>query len=267
MKFKGMLFCTDLDGTLFDSNRKLSDENREAIEYFKSEGGLFTFITGRVRLTADAIYRLIQPNAPFACFNGAALYDGNADEFLWWTEPDPDYRLLVEYVNKELPSVGCHLNTKNGIYFTSVEPSILSIVNNQKLGISHELFKCEDIKEPVIKVVFTTDDMQMMSRLETLLYNHPLSHRFDFIRSEETFFELLPKGVSKGAALVKLAELLNIDIKNTIAAGDYNNDISMVKAAGIGYAVNNAVDELKAVADRITVSNDENAIAKIIYEL
>ena len=56
-------------------------------------------------------------------------------------------------------------------------------------------------------------------------------------------------------------------MKNTIAVGDYNNDIAMVKAAGVGYAVANAVDELKAVADKITVSNNEHAIARIIKEI
>ena len=265
MKFKGMLFCTDLDGTLFNSNRQLSEQNRQAIEYFKSEGGLFTFITGRVRLTADEIYKRLNPNAPFACFNGAALYDGASQSFMWWTALDTDFKAIVEDVKKYFPDVGCHLNTKDNIYFTSFEPSVETLIKNY--NISRTAYKCDDIKEPVIKAVFTSADPYELSRLADHLNAHPLSAEFDFIRSEDTFYEILPKGVSKGAALVKMAELLDIDIKNTVAVGDYNNDISMVKAAGIGYAVSNAVEELKAVADRITVSNDENAIAKIIYEL
>ena len=90
---------------------------------------------------------------------------------------------------------------------------------------------------------------------------------FSFTRSERAFYELLPKGVSKGAALYKMAELLNVDIKKTIAVGDYNNDASMIKAAGIGFAVKNAVNEAKAAADYITVSNNEDAIYKIVEGL
>ena len=62
----------------------------------------------------------------------------------------------------------------------------------------------------------------------------------------------------------KMAELLKIDMKNTIAVGDYNNDVSMIKAAGKGFAVENAVPEAKAVAKYITVNNNEHAICSII---
>lgn len=83
-------------------------------------------------------------------------------------------------------------------------------------------------------------------------------------RSERILYEILPKGISKGAALCKMADLLGIDKNRTIAVGDYNNDVSMVKAAKLGFAVSNAVDEAKSVADYITVSNNESAIAVII---
>ena len=64
-----------------------------------------------------------------------------------------------------------------------------------------------------------------------------------------------------------MAELLGLDMSKTVAVGDFENDVSMIKAAGIGYAVANAKDCAKAAADRITVSNDEHAIAAIIAEL
>ena len=77
-KFDGILICTDLDGTLLGSDRKISKENIEAIEYFKSEGGLFTFITGRMPCLVNDIYNAIKPNAPFGCINGGGIYDGKA---------------------------------------------------------------------------------------------------------------------------------------------------------------------------------------------
>ena len=61
-----------------------------------------------------------------------------------------------------------------------------------------------------------------------------------------------------------MAELLGIEKSRTIAVGDYNNDISMIKAAGAGVAVANAIDEAKSVADYITVSNNDHAIAAIV---
>ena len=74
-RFDGVLVCTDLDGTLFKKDKTVSRENREAIEYYKSEGGAFTFITGRFPCYAQTAYAAASPNVPYGCANGGALYD------------------------------------------------------------------------------------------------------------------------------------------------------------------------------------------------
>ena len=66
-KFDGYLICTDLDGTLLRKDKSVSKENLEAIEYFKNEGGKFTFITGRMPFYAGDISNLIKPNTPIVC--------------------------------------------------------------------------------------------------------------------------------------------------------------------------------------------------------
>jgi hydroxymethylpyrimidine pyrophosphatase-like HAD family hydrolase len=91
-----------------------------------------------------------------------------------------------------------------------------------------------------------------------------LADNFDFIRSERALYEILPKGIGKGTSITKLGSFMNVDINKIIAIGDYNNDISMFKAAGIGVAVSNAIDEVKAVADYIAESNDDDGVAKFI---
>ena len=68
-KFEGILICTDLDGTLINSSGNISQENLDAIEYFKANGGLFTFVSGRMPYFASDIYNAIKPNAPFGCIN------------------------------------------------------------------------------------------------------------------------------------------------------------------------------------------------------
>ena len=79
--------------------------------------------------------------------------------------------------------------------------------------------------------------------------------------------EIQPAGTTKGDAIARLKELYGGRVHTVIAVGDYENDIDMIKKADIGYAVANAVPALKAVADRITVSCKEHAIAAIINEL
>lgn len=261
-KFEGMLFCTDLDGTLYNDDKTVSKENLDAIEYFKSEGGLFTFITGRIPATSKHIYDTIHPNAPYGCINGAAIFDAQKGEYIYKVFLPKDVMELVKYIETELPDMGVQFNTEKTVYFNKDNTAMKYF--RSMTGLPYISCPCEEILEPTFKVVFAHEDENRIEKLRQLLAAHPKADNFDFIRSEKTLYEILPKGTSKGVLLCKLAELLGIDIRKTIAVGDYNNDVSMIKAAGVGFAVSNAVTEAKAVADYITVSNNEHAIATII---
>ena len=78
--------------------------------------------------------------------------------------------------------------------------------------------------------------------------------------SEDTYLEILPLGVSKGAALSVILELEGIDPQEVVAVGDAPNDKEMLELVGIGAAVSNAAPELKAVADAVVCSNNEGAV-------
>lgn len=264
-KFENLLFCTDLDGTLLNDQKQISNENLEAIEYFKREGGKFTFITGRPPLISFDTYKKVKPNVPFGCFNGGGLYDGEKDELIWSALLSDEAEELLDYVDKEFPEIGIQINTQKNIYYKKENDAtewFRKITNTPYL---YGDFKT--ITEPIVKVVFACSDIEYMDKFVEKFPKHPLMSQFDFIRSELSLCEILPKNVSKGNVLKKLADYLKIDMKNTIAIGDYNNDISMIEVAGVGVAVGNAIAEAKAAADIITVSNNDHAIAKIIDDL
>ena len=82
-KFEGILICTDLDGTLLRDDKSISKKNLEAIEYFKSEGGYFTFITGRLPYFVQNIYNTVKPNVPFGWSNGGAIYDHREKKYIY----------------------------------------------------------------------------------------------------------------------------------------------------------------------------------------
>ena len=79
--------------------------------------------------------------------------------------------------------------------------------------------------------------------------------------------ELLAKSSTKGECLKRIRKHINCEITKTVCVGDYENDISMLKAADLSFAVGNAIPEVKTAADRVTVSNNESALAKIIKML
>lgn len=263
--FEGILLCTDLDGTLLNSRHTVSPENLAAIEYFKAGGGYFTFMTGRMPFFASDIYEAVQPNAPFGCINGGGVFDHRTGHYVWTQPADPSVMELVACVDRELPTVGIQVNTFDGIYFCKESPAMVYF--RDVTGAENVVRPYREITEPVAKILFGSHEEEEIQQLAALLQAHPLAERFDFIRSEKSLYEILPKGVSKGTMLERVAEHLGVPLAKTVALGDYNNDIAMLKTAKLGVAVSNACADAKAAADHITVSNDEHAVAQVITDL
>lgn len=264
-KFDGILIVTDLDGTLLNSKKIITNENIEAIEYFKSEGGYFTFITGRMPSYVSYIYDTTNPNCPFGCINGGGLYDHITQEYVW-TERLPDSVVeLLDFVDTHAPSVGIQVSTYDKVYFCK-ENEVMAHFR-AVTGVPNLVRHYNDINEPFAKIVFSVLNTDDIPKLAALLDSHPMADNFSFLHSEKYLYEIIPKGIHKGVALSNLAKILNVDVRKSIAIGDYNNDIDMLKTAGIGVAVSNACDELKSIADYITVSNNEHAIAAVIKDL
>ena len=264
-QFEGVLICTDLDGTLLKNDKTISRENLEAIRYFKENGGRFTFVTGRMPCAVSRVADAVLPNAPFGCINGGGLFDYEARKYIWIEEMSRNVFDLVAAAEEKIEGLGIWVDAIDVSYFYRENSATEHY--KQASGTPNVTAHYRDIKTPIGKIVFAHPDGARISELIALLAAHPRAAEFDFIRSEELFYEILPKGVHKGVALSVLAKHLGIDAAKTVAIGDYNNDIGMLRAAGVGVAVANAVPEVKAVADVVTVSNEEHAIARVIADI
>lgn len=263
-KFSGMLICTDLDGTLLSSKKEVSKENIEAIEYFKSEGGYFTFVTGRMPFFVDKMYKAVKPNAPIGCVNGAGLYDYPNKKYIWTATMGEEINELIRAVDTQVPSVGIQVNTYTQTLFCKEHPIMERF--RAATGLPNITCHYDDVTEPIGKILFAGNDDEIAKTVK-VLSSHPLAEKFDFVRSEAAFYEILPKNIGKGVAIENLVKYLNINQDRTVAIGDYNNDISMFRAARYGIAVANAFPDAKAAADFITVSNDEHAIARVVSDI
>lgn len=264
-KFDGTLICTDLDGTLLRNDKTVSPENREAIAYFMAEGGYFTFITGRMPYFVKDILAKVSINAPFGCINGAGIYDPVAGKYVWTQPMRDDVIELVRYVDQNTEDMGIQINCLEHLYFSRENETMMYF--RKATGLPNLVRDYEEIDEPIAKIVFGDYREDRLLGVKALLDAHPRYHDFDYIRSERSLYEILPKGVSKGTLLVRMAEHLQVPMGRTVAVGDYFNDVSMLRAAGIGVAVENATPEAKAAADYITVSNEDHALARIIADL
>ena len=264
-KFDGILICTDLDGTLLKNDGTISRENIDAIEYFKENGGRFTFVTGRMPYYAAEMYKAVNPNAPIGCINGGGVYDYAAKQYLW-TQPMPQNVVeLIKCVDDALANVGIQICCFNNSRFLKDNETMVSF--REVTGLPYVVCDYNSIPDDIAKILFGSEINDEILAVEKMLKSHPLAENFDFVRSEKTLYEILPKGIGKGVVLSKIAELLGIDIEKTIAIGDYDNDISMFKTAKLGIAVENACEAAKKAADFITVSNEDHAIAQLISDL
>ena len=264
-KFDGILLVTDLDGTLLKNDCSVSEENVKAIEYFKSQGGLFSIVTGRLPSALAGIDEIVKPNAPIGCINGGGIYDLKEKKYVWTEIAPKEILELVAYVDKEMPEIGHQVNTLGNLWFTKYNDAMIMLRDLSKLP--DVTCRIDEIKDPVLKVVFADFDHEKIKLLAEKLQEHPLMKDFEGVSSEPIYYEILPKGISKAVVIPKLCEMLGISMDRTIAVGDNNNDVTMLNTVKLGYAVANASESAKQAADRITVSNQESAIAKIVEEL
>ena len=264
-KFDGVLFVTDLDGTLLRDDKSVSEENLRAIEHFKAEGGLFAFVTGRVPQGALPVYEQVAPNAPCGCSNGGCIYDFRTREVLWSRELSSVVLRIVEDVDRLFPTVGIELCLFDRIYFCKKNASTERHRRNE----CFPDLSCDyrEVREPLGKILFAEESEDTLLQLSDFLTAHPMAGEFSFIRSDKEYYEILPKGAGKGDLIPRMAALLGIKPERVIAVGDNDNDVSMLQAAGVGIAVSNACEAARAAADHITVSNEEHAIARIVADL
>lgn len=260
-KFDGILFVSDLDSTLLNDEGIISEENKRAIKYFEDEGGSFTFITGRIPFGARMILEQLTPKIPIGCNNGGGIYDVATGEFLWKLTLPDFVREIIDDIREESPTTGIEICTFYGSYF--YHKNALTEAHRLLERFPDRMCHYNDIKEPLSKMLMI-DEEEKISHLISVISKNPKSAQFDFVRSTANYYEALPKGASKGAVLLKLAEILNINPARTISIGDNDNDLSMLKAAKIGVAVANAIESVKNVADIVTVSNNNHAIARVI---
>ena len=261
------LYVTDLDGTLLDSNRRLSDFSIETINELIKRGMYFTYATARSLLSASNVTRGIITDLPVITFNGTFISNPQTGEKLlshYFTEDQKKiimdsldnfsvFPLVYSYINneekvswikdRENEGIKNYLNLRKG------DKRLRPVLSKDELY-EGELytFICIGEKEELIDVYeFLQGTGEFTSYFDRELY------------TEDYWCEVMPKNASKGNAAKTLKEMLNCD--RIISFGDAINDISMFEASEESYAVENAAEELKKYAAGIIKSNDDNGVA------
>ena len=264
-----ILFFSDIDETLVNTDKSLSDENRTAIDAFLAKDNLFVISTGRALRGACNLLKKIglygKKNLLVSSSNGAIVYDTFLEEELL-RRPVP-LDLMVETFDLARDfGIFMQTYTDTGIVAERDDESLRRYISIQELPV--EL--CTNIRNAKIApppklLAIDYQNPEKITQFREYFQNR-MNGRLDCFQSNPWLLEIVLPGVSKGSSLRFIAEQAGIPIDHTISAGDAENDLPMILAAGIGCAMKNAEESLKKQADYITEHDNNHAgIAEILY--
>ena len=271
MKYK--LICTDMDGTLLNDKHEISEENKAALIEAHNKGICVAITTGRLFTSAKAYSDLIGFNIPIIAANGAYIRLSDGDSCIFSSVFSHDellfiYKTLKQY---DLPSIFYTYNT--AISDTPLADNHPYVIHNKSLPSDKQIHFCigENINEllkkydnEVSKVICIENNPKKHDILFKVKGILKSTNLFEVVSSSTNNFEIMKKGTSKGNAVKELAKSLNINRDEIICFGDNENDLSMIKYAGLGVAMGNASQLLKDNSDYITDTNTNSGVAKAI---
>ena len=242
------MILTDLDHTLLRSDGSISEYTKQILKQCQSRGILVVIATARYWIGAERYIEEIQPDYEITT-------DGT----------------LIHQRGKQIYSCNMDINAANQIIQDLIEQNqdteITVAADRQVFWNSHHISESEklhkavfyDYKEPlscpINKIVAELSDSDIAVKIANRNHCRLQSYR------GENWYAFLPEKSGKIQAIFELAKLLNISLSDIVSFGDDINDMEMLQICGVGVAVSNAVADVKAAADCVTLSNDEDGVA------
>jgi HAD superfamily hydrolase (TIGR01484 family) len=254
------LVASDVDGTLLRTDETLSGRNHAAVNEV-IERSLFVIATGRPPRWTQPIAEMLGHHGVVVCSNGAVTVDLSDDTVI-------DTQLLsaansaaiIAAVRTILPDVGFAVDSLDGFGF---EPAYIP-----SWPVATVLLFDELIAKPALKLLFRHPSMdgdvyqaivEAVGPRASIIYGSTAA-----APKANTTIEIMASGVSKATALQRLCDERNIDVADTIAFGDMPNDLEMLAWAGHGVAMGNGHAELKAIANEVALTNDQDGVGVIL---
>jgi len=260
-----MIAC-DMDGTLLDSNRNISERTKKAVAAIVAAGKMFIIATGRMYVAAKPYAEQLGLDVPIVTYNGA-LIRGSKTGKIYLEQPIKleTAQLLLDYIKK----TGNYANYYVGDELFIKEHNAYSQSYGDMQGIHYCIKALGDkfyqAQGRPYKILLMMEKEEMPKALPE--FKEVFAGKLDVTSSHPQFLELMEPGVNKWQAIAKLAAQYGIKPEEIMCMGDSGNDYEMVAHAGIGVAVGNAVDSVKKAAKIITASNDNDGVALVLESI
>lgn len=273
MKLEYKLLGFDLDGTILTGEKKLTERTKKALEAAAASGMIVIPATGRPFAGVPKEIMEVRGIRYALTSNGARIIDAQEEKVLY-EQPVP------KEIAEKILDIYDKYDTLQEIYFQGVgyisesdlrrvdqmmeSPAMAEYVRSTRKVVKSIRETMQELPGGVDKVhaIFAnqTEKMQALRELEQM-------EAVTVTRALSNNIEVNAEGVDKGKGMLKLAELFGISREEIIVFGDGWNDISMIREAGCGVAMGNAQEAVKAAADIVTDSNEEDGVAKVIEKI
>jgi len=261
------LLVLDIDGTLTNSKKEISEETKRAIKMIQERGHKVMLASGRpttgmVRFEKEL--ELEKYGGYLLSFNGGKIINCRTGVIVF-QKMFPS--VLIPQIYRFAKDNNCGLITYLGDKIISANKpdkyiELEARINGMEVVEVHDFLDFVDFE--VNKFLMTAEPEEAEKYVEIL--NEKYGDMISVYRSEPFFIELMPKGVDKATSINRMLSTVGLTRENTICCGDGYNDLTMIEYAGVGVAMANAQEKVKEKADYITKSNDENGIVQVIDE-
>ncbi|MFG2634404.1 HAD family hydrolase [Streptomyces sp. NPDC048362] len=258
------LIATDLDGTLLRGDDTVSDRSLAALARVARAGARHLVVTGRPAPRVRSLLAGLGRADLAVCGQGAQLYDAASGRLVWSVRLDRELaEAALGKIEAEVGQVHAAVDQDGVNGLTLIEPGYLMprpTLPAVRVARRDDLWRAPISKVLLRHATLTDDELAAVARaavgsLATVTMSGPGT------------VELQPHGVTKATGLALAAERLGVGPEQALAFGDMPNDIPMFDWAGHGVAMANAHPELKAVADEITRSNEDDGIAVVLEKI
>ncbi len=268
MEFKNniQLIALDLDGTLTNSDKIVTERTKDALKKAMDKGVKIVLASGRLPQGIEFIARELEMQERggyILAYNGGYIADAKSGEVLYRRLLSAEFvPELCEFARKN--QVALATFAEDGTFYSeSVEDRwLVEDAGNCRCPLKKVDDLAQSVNFPIHKMLVSVEP-QRRNEIEERMATQFVP-RIDVYHSAPFFIEAMPVGVNKGESLAILLEKLGMTSANLLACGDSGNDLAMIKLAAIGVAMGNAEDYVKEAADFVSSDNDHDGVAEAI---
>ncbi len=261
------LLGLDLDGTLLNEKHEISEKNKEYINLLKEKGTKVILLSGRETGSVKFFSEELSLMEPLVGFNGGIITDYTGKEIFYEECIEEKWaRKVVAY--GEINNMCIFIFMRSHIFVSDKEDTRFKIFERyttdhvDEVGNISKYLEDNRLWANINKILIADENENLVKYKEKL--ENILSDNLSMQFSLPFFLEIFSPNISKGNALDKLGRIFNIKREEMVAIGDGENDISMIEYAGLGVAMENALENVKDKADYITLSNKEDGVSHVI---